>query len=165
MRYMVNFDEIIALAMKEGKSIEEIAKEMSTALNEASKPKITPRDAFIAQLEDLVEDAIADEEFDMEDSIAVLTLNVVENHPDWSLEGIQMFIKSVTDQVAMTEKSVDCVEHDGNLLDVLMETLTEALGSKSKSKETEEKKSCDCGSQCHRSDDEKLNAFLKNLGI
>lgn len=160
---MVNFDEIIALAMKEGKSIEEIAREMSSALNEASKPKITPRDAYIAELQDQVEDAIEDEEFDLSDCIAVLTLCVVENHDDWSLEGIKTFVDGITEQVAMTEKTIDCVEHGGDVLKVLMDSLTDALKSKSKNKEHEN--SCTCGSQCHRSDDEKLSAFLKNLGI
>lgn len=160
---MVNFDEIIALAMKEGKSIEEIAKEMSTALNEASKPKITPRDAYLNELQDQVEDAIDDEEFDLSDSIAVLTLCVAENHDDWSLEGIKAFVDGITEQVAMTEKTIDCVEHGGNIVEVLMGSLADALKNKSKSKDTGS--DCTCGSQCHRSDDEKLSAFLKNLGI
>lgn len=160
---MVNFDEIIALAMKEGKSIEEIAKEMSSALNEASKPKITPRDAYLNELQDQVEDAIDDEEFDLSDSIAVLTLCVVENHDDWSLEGIKAFVDGITEQVAMTEKTIDCVEHGGNIVEVLMGSLADAL--KNKSKSNEDKSDCTCGSQCHRSDDEKLNMFLKNLGI
>lgn len=160
---MVNFDEIIALAMKEGKSIEEIAKEMSSALNEASKPKITPRNAYIAELQDQVEGAIADEEFDLSDSIAALTLCVIENHDDWSLEGIKRFVDSITEQVAMTEKTIDCVEHGGNIVEVLMDSLADALKGKSKSKE--HGNDCTCGSQCHRSDDEKLNMFLKNLGI
>lgn len=160
---MVNFDEIIALAMKEGKSIEEIAKEMSTALNEASKPKITPRDAYLNELQDQVEDAIDDEEFDLSDSIAVLTLCVVENHDDWSLEGIKAFVDAMTEQVTMTEQTIDCVEHGGDIVKVLMDSLTDALKNKSKSKDTGS--DCTCGSQCHRSDDEKLNMFLKNLGI
>lgn len=160
---MVNFDEIIALAMKEGKSIEEIAREMSNALNEASKPKITPRDAYIAELQGQVEDAIEDEEFDLSDCIAVLTLCVVENHDDWSLEGIKTFVDAITEQVAVIEKTVDCVEHDGDIVKVLMDSLTNALKNKSKSKDTGS--DCTRGSQCHRSDDEKLSAFLKNLGI
>ena len=158
---MVNFDEIIALAMKEGKSIEEIAKEMSSALNEASKPKVTPRDAYIAELRDQVKDAIADEAFSLSDSIAVLTLYMAENHDDWSLEGIKAFVDSITEQIAITEKTIDCVEHDGNIVEVLMSSLADALKSKSK----EDKSGCTRGSQCHRSDDEKLNMFLKNLGI
>ena len=157
---MVNFDEIIALAMKDGKSIEEIAKEMTAALNEASKPKITPRDAYLNELQDQVDDAIEGEEFDLSDSIAVLTLCVVENHDDWSLEGIKAFVDSITEQVAMTEKTVNHIEHGGNAFEALMDTLKDALVSKSK-----ESEGCSCGSQCHRSDDEKLSAFLKNLGI
>ncbi len=158
---MVNFEEIIALAMKEGKSIEEIAKEMSSALNEASKPKVTPRDTYIAELRDQVEDAIEDEAFSLSDSIAVLTLYMAENHDDWSLDGIKAFVDSITEQIAITEKTIDCVEHDGNIVEVLMNSLADALKSKSK----EDKSGCTCGSQCHRSDDEKLNMFLKNLGI
>ena len=154
---MVNFNEIIALAMKEGKSIEEIAKEMSSALNEASKPKVVPRDAYIAELQDQVEDAIVDEEFDLSDCLAALTLCVVENHDDWSLDSIKSFVDNITEQITMTEKIIDCAEHDGNIVEVLMSSLTDALKSKSK----EDKG----GSQCHRSDDEKLNMFFKNLGI
>ena len=160
---MVNFDEIIALAMKEGKSIEEIAKEMTDALNEASKPKITPRDAYLNELQDQVEDAIDDEEFDLSDAIAVLTLCVVENHDDWSLEGIKGFVDSINEQIAVTAKTIDCVEHGGNIVEVLMGSLADALKNESKSKG--DKSDCTCGSQCHRSDDEKLNMFLKNLGI
>lgn len=158
---MVNFDEIIALAMKEGKSIEEIAREMSSALNEASKPKITPRDAYLNELQCQVENAIEDEEFDLSDCIAVLALCMVENHDDWSLEGIKAFVDGIAEQITMTEKTIDCVEHGGNIVEVLMGSLADALKSKSK----EDKSDCTCGSQCHRSDDEKLNMFLKNLGI
>lgn len=86
---------------------------------------------------------------------------MVENHDDWSLEGIKAFVDGITEQIAMTEKTIDCVEHDGNIVEVLMSSLADALKSKSK----EDKSDCKCGSQCHRSDDEKLNMFLKNLGI
>lgn len=160
---MVNFDEIIALAMKEGKSIEEIAKEMSSALNEASKPKVTPREVYLNEIQCQVENAIEDEAFSLSDSIAVLTLYMAENHDDWSLEGIKAFVDSITEQIAITEKTIDCVEHDGNIVEVLMGSLADAL--KSKSKSNEDKSDCTCGSQCHRSDDEKLSAFFKNLGI
>ena len=161
---MTDFNKIIEAALAEGRSIEDIAKEMSDALNEASKPKLDPREVYLDELQMLVDDAIDDEEFDLEDSIAVLVLNVVENHPDWSLDAIKAFESSLENHIETTEKMVDCVENDGNIFEMFGNMLTEALegalGNKSK-----DEKDCKRGGQCHRSDDETLKHFLRGLGI
>lgn len=143
---MVDFNEIIALAMEEGKSIEEIAHEMSNALNEASKPKTTPREAYLKELRKRVES----EDPDMFNHIAALTLCVAEKHDDWSLTGIKTFINSISEQVVLAEGAIDCIEHGGG---DIMKALTDVLRNKSKD---------EGGRQPHRSG---IEAFFKSLGI
>ena len=143
---MINYNELITLARNEGKSLEDIAKEFSNALNEASKS--SPREDYMAELEDTFVSAVMNEHIYLEAAIAGVVLCVAEEHPNWDVDIIKSFEASLTDSVETNTRLTDCYVNDGNLGETMLDLIKEALGKKR-----------------DKSDDEKLSEFFKGLGL
>lgn len=160
---MIDYNKIISLAMEDGASIEDIAKGLSDALNEAQKPKKSPREVYLEKLNDTITVALESESFDVESALALLVTCVVEKHPEWSVDAIEALHKALIHSVETNEKLVDCVDKGGDFLDTILTCLEEAVSEKSENK-SKSKKDCNCG-RAHRSDDETLAHFLRGLGL
>lgn len=143
---MINYNELITLARNEGKSLEDIAKEFSNALNEASKS--SPREDYMTKLEDTFVSAVMNEHIHLEAAIAGVVLCVAEEHPNWDVDIIKSFEANLTDSIETNTRLTDCYVNNGNLGETMLDLIKEALGKKR-----------------DKSDDEKLSEFFKGLGL
>ena len=148
---MSDFNKIIEAALKEGRSIEDIAKEMSEALNEAQKPKVTPLEEYLDSLQAQIDDAMANEQFELDDAIALVTVCVVENHPDWSLEAVQTFEEGIRTSIESAEMLTDSLGKGSDFFETVGSILDNMFNKSKKSG--------------HRSDDEVIRKFLGDLGM
>lgn len=143
---MINYEELINLARNEGKSLEDIAKEFSNALNEASKSN--PREDYLYELEETFVSAVHNEHINLDAAIAGVVLCVAEKHPNWDVDVIKSFETSVADSIETNIRLTDCYVNDGNLGETMLDLIKDALGKKR-----------------DKSDDEKLSEFFKGLGL
>lgn len=155
---MINYNKLITLALKEGKSLEDIAKDFADALNVVAAEK-DPREEYLNDLDDIFTDMLECEEVDIDSGIACIVLAVADEHPDWDVETLQAFEESIKSTIDASTRMTDCYVNKGNISEVVFDLIREAVvDSKNKSAN-------DCGCQSCRSDDEKLSAFFKGLGL
>lgn len=181
---MIDFEKIVASAMAEGYSEEDLAKQLAEALNKNKSKKeseLTPKEKYVREVRERATKAISANKVNGSEAIDILASRVFALHPEWNLFCLQHFIKDLTKHVEMsieiTSQLNDLKTENPtpkNLADILVNMMIDTfLGEEkcdceectcdtSKNKSKEEK---DAAAPVNRSDDQVLMSFLKSLGL
>lgn len=163
---MKNFTEIIAEAMKDGKTLEQVAQEMTAALNkvEQEQKQEDPRAKYLDKLDAETKEAFAEGLIDAKTAIKILTLCVAAGHPHWNIETLKTFQKEMKDCYETTVTLLDGKVKGKSLTEtvgsLLMEAISEAVG--------ELAQECECNKEAKTKEDTdsaKLAHFLRELGL
>lgn len=183
----MGFKDMIKAGLDSGKSIYDIAREMTDALNEAQQ-EVEAKDSkttYISDIEDKFWFNVDHEGLGKDDVARLAVLVYEEDYPEWSKETVEQFYKQVKMQLDLVAKTVDADMEKafGKLLDVMDEEL-KAMGNNSKQskdhlcscgalgctgdkayKKVPSLKDLECMVSGTISDEDAINGFLKSIGL
>ena len=163
---METFENMVRSALASGKSIEEIAAEMNSTLNKIQNEK-TPaqlRADYLAEWMDEFADAFDDDDVDLNDAAALMTVVVAKDHPDWDIDTINRFMETMLQNAQITARLMT-----EDPLEVLTDSINAAIKDiKSKSLELADKnnEAVETARQAVnpiKRDADKIAEFLKHL--
>lgn len=143
----MDFEAMIRDAQKTGLTIDDIAKQFSNTLNavqqedQRKKKASEDKEYFIEALKDRFDEIKCWDSYDEDDAAAFYTIVMAKEHPNWDLAELKDFRHGLKDLIQVYNKISDAFD---NVLNSLFGT------------DVEDK---------DESDDEKLNRFLKNIGL
>lgn len=120
---MIDFDKIIASCLSEGMKPEDIADQVTTALNKA---KTDPKEDWLDALYTRVNEAISDGCLSIEDCVAGIVLQLSTEHKDWPLETLKTVYQSIEDNIHTATVLADA-EIDGTLEKTALALIEDAI--------------------------------------
>lgn len=163
---METFESMVLSALANGKSIEEIAAEMNSTLNKIQNEKTAAqkRADYLAGWMDDFSDAFDDDDVDLNDAAALMTIVVAKDHPDWDIDTINRFMETMLQNAQITARLMT-----EDPLEVLTDSISAAIKDiKSKSFEFADKNK-EAAETAHKAatpikrDADKIAEFLKHL--
>lgn len=161
---MKEFSKIIAEAMQNGKTLEQVAQEMTAALNEAQEKQIDPRQEYINKLMEETKETVAKGVITSEAAIKMLTLCAAADRQHWDAEAIKTFQKDMSDSYKTTIALFDGVVKGDSLAKTIGNLLVEAFNEVVDELTYE----CECNKESKTkadTDSAKLAHFLRELGL
>ena len=146
---------MIREALKNGLSIDDIAKMLSKTLNavqqedQKKKAIVDARTELIEHMKDQFETAVSKGHLDCTDAAALYTLTMAEKYPDWTTENIKDYFQIIKLNAETTATMVG--KEPDELLQVLLDKVDNLFDAVPKSKD--------------KSDNEKIADFLREIGL
>lgn len=174
---MTDFEKMIREMVEAGAKMEDIAKVTGDTLNAIQKEQSEKKNGRTIRYEELEEkfhQRYAEGCFDVEDIAVLAALVVTPDYPDWTVDNINEFIEGITETIKMRAEMVGKSPIEGIMkaLDMAGEMGKEKINAirvktSTPSKDTES--NCGAGQKCAckkpKSDKDKVNEFLKDLGL
>lgn len=172
----MDFETMIRAELRNGKSIDDIAKIMSTAINDVlqeENQKLAQTEERKQVIESVRQVFVSNYEkghFDLSDVGALAVLCVEKDYPNWTKEDLQKFHQAVVDNVKILAdlqgkspmKSLAKMFND--LFDDINNSKKTAAGAeKEKRVSTCGDKDCTCGKPRPKSDAERIRDFINRL--
>lgn len=174
---MTDFEKMIREMVDAGAKMEDIAKATGDTLNAIQKEQSEKKNGRTARYEELEEkfhQRYAEGRFDVGDVAILAALVVTPDYPEWTVDNINEFVDGITETIKMRAELVGKSPIDGivKILDMASEIGKEKAGVIFGKVPVHDKASVHkCGSDgkctCKdtRSDKDKVNQFLADLGL
>lgn len=160
---MVNFDKIIASCLEEGMKPEDIASQVTTALNAAKRD---PKEDWLDALENKVTASIHEDGcLSIDDHIAGIVHQLSIKHKNWTLDQLKIAYQSIEDNLHAVAVLIDA-ENNGTLEKTALTLINEAIESgldRSKVVDTPKTKVAVEKLSSEDIDGETIARFLKNI--
>ena len=162
----MDFEQYIADRLSKGASVEDLAKEMTDALNKKQKELARAEDAretIYTTLLDSVNEAIDTDNPTFETAARLAAAYAVRKYKNWNVDTINAFIEEITGLIRSTASVTDrraCHDPVVETMDKMLEEvfgIPAPTGAPPKGQESSPKKN-------ETSDKAKINQFLQKMG-
>lgn len=172
---MTDFEKMIREMVDAGAKVEDIAKATGDTLNAIQKERATKesdRSKRYRELTNEFHDRYNDDHLGIEEVGILAALVVAPSYPEWTVDNIDEFVEGIAETVKMRAEMVGKSPIEGIMraLDMAGEWSKEKIGAM-RSETTKDVKvhNCGAGRKCTckdtRSDKDKVNQFLADLGL
>lgn len=141
----MDFKDMVKAGLDSGKSIYDIAIEMTNALNETQREleNEDSKDTYINKIDEEFWSAVDSQCLDKDDVAKLALLVYADDHPEWSKETAEQFCKQVKGQLNLLARTVDADMEKA--FDKLLEAMDEELKDIDNNSKKSKDHLCSCG--------------------